>query len=296
MAQGTTKGVPIVTDPLDTTNSDALVWSQKATNTLLGAKAPTANSTFTGTTTAASLVVSGEIASRVAIIDASKNVKSADTATYPNLTELTYVKGATSSIQTQINNLTTALPNDVSAWRKTGAATFKRYYNNSLTGLALSTQSVGRNNIQYMPLIVSRACTMDEVGMEITGAGTAGSVVRIGLYNSTNLLPTTLIFDAGTILGDSATAQFITLGTPQVLQPGLYYWAVNHNSVATITFRAVALGATQPLLGQTNTLGTAYGTFFVNTSSTYGAFAGTAVAPTTVGTIAPPSVSFYLSA
>jgi len=42
-------------------------------------------------------------ASTIAILDASKNLISADTATYPSLTELSYVKGVTSAIQTQIN-------------------------------------------------------------------------------------------------------------------------------------------------------------------------------------------------
>jgi hypothetical protein len=37
------------------------------------------------------------------ITDASKNIVSAPVATYPSLTELTYVKGVTSAIQTQLN-------------------------------------------------------------------------------------------------------------------------------------------------------------------------------------------------
>lgn len=49
-----------------------------------------------------------ETASRVAIFDASKNLKAADTATYPSLTELAYVKGVTSAIQTQINTKVTS--------------------------------------------------------------------------------------------------------------------------------------------------------------------------------------------
>lgn len=258
--------------------------------------APLASPTFTGIVTTPAIIVSSETASRVAIIDASKNVKSADTTTYPSLTEFSYVKGLSSPVQPQLDALTTALPNDLSAWRKTGTGTFKRYYGSSITGLALSTQTIARNNIQYMPLIISRACTMDEVGLEITGKGGAGSVLRIGLYNSSNLLPTSLIFDAGTINANSATKQFITLGTPQVLQPGLYFWAINHNSVANVTVRAIALGACMPLLGQPVTAGTAVGTFYVNTSSTYAAFASTAVTPTTVGTIAMPEIQFYLSA
>lgn len=48
------------------------------------------------------LLLSGQTASRLAIFDGSKNVISADTATYPSLAELSYVKGVTSAIQTQI--------------------------------------------------------------------------------------------------------------------------------------------------------------------------------------------------
>jgi len=66
-------------------------------------KSDIASPTFTGTVTTPAIIVSSETASRVSIIDGSKNVKSADTATYPSLTELAHVKGVTSAIQTQLN-------------------------------------------------------------------------------------------------------------------------------------------------------------------------------------------------
>ena len=115
MAQGTTRGVPIDIDPLLTADSDLLVPSQKAAksyidnglsnkqNDLGFTPANISSPTFTGTVTTPAIIVSSETASRVAIIDGSKNVKSADTATYPSLTELSYGKGVTSAIQTQIN-------------------------------------------------------------------------------------------------------------------------------------------------------------------------------------------------
>lgn len=53
--------------------------------------------------TFAGVTLSGQTANRVAIFDASKNLISADTVTYPNLTELSYVKGVTSPIQAQID-------------------------------------------------------------------------------------------------------------------------------------------------------------------------------------------------
>jgi len=75
----------------------------------LALKAAIASPTFTGTLTTPAIIVSSETASRLAIIDSSKNVKSADTATYPSLTELAFLKGVTSAIQTQITANANAL-------------------------------------------------------------------------------------------------------------------------------------------------------------------------------------------
>jgi hypothetical protein len=50
-------------------------------------------------------ILSSLTASQILALDASKNIQTLDTATYPSLTELSYVKGVTSSIQTQFNNL-----------------------------------------------------------------------------------------------------------------------------------------------------------------------------------------------
>lgn len=53
--------------------------------------------TFTG------LLLSGQTASTIASFDGSKNLVSLSTSIYPSLTELSYVKGVTSSIQTQLD-------------------------------------------------------------------------------------------------------------------------------------------------------------------------------------------------
>ena len=59
--------------------------------------------TFTGTVTTPAIIVSSETASTIASFDASKNVKSLATATYPSLAELAYIKGLTSAIQAQLD-------------------------------------------------------------------------------------------------------------------------------------------------------------------------------------------------
>lgn len=67
-----------------------------AIQTQLNAKAPSTSPTF-----ATSITGSYLTASEMLITDGSKNIVSAPIATYPSLTELTYLKGVTSAIQTQ---------------------------------------------------------------------------------------------------------------------------------------------------------------------------------------------------
>jgi hypothetical protein len=109
MAQGTTKGVPIDIDPLLAADSDLLVPSQKAVKSYAqpqlngvgfvkasGTTISYDNSTYltsigTGTT------------NELTYWSGTNSIGSLTTATYPSLTELSYVKGATSSLQTQIS-------------------------------------------------------------------------------------------------------------------------------------------------------------------------------------------------
>lgn len=66
-------------------------------------------------------ILSSLTASQILALDASNNIQTLSTATYPSLTELSYVKGVTSSLQTQLNgkqatgNYITALTGDVTA-------------------------------------------------------------------------------------------------------------------------------------------------------------------------------------
>ena len=69
-----------------------------ALQTQINAKAPSTSPTF-----ATSITGSYLTASEILITDGSKNIVSAAVATYPSLTELTYVKGVTSALQTQLN-------------------------------------------------------------------------------------------------------------------------------------------------------------------------------------------------
>lgn len=88
---------------VNTNTADRIYTLQNRAGTLaddtdLALKANLISPTF-----ATSITGSYLTASEMLITDASKNIVSAAVATYPSLTELTYLKGVTSAIQTQIN-------------------------------------------------------------------------------------------------------------------------------------------------------------------------------------------------
>jgi hypothetical protein len=81
-------------------------------------------------------------ASELVITDASKNLVSAPVATYPSLAELSYGKGVTSGIQSQLN-----------AKAASGA-------NSDITSLnTLSVKTAG--SVYFMPIVVNDAFTAD---------------------------------------------------------------------------------------------------------------------------------------
>lgn len=82
--------------------SDTQVQFNDGGSTIGGDAGFTYNKT-TDVATVGGVLVSGLTASEIVITDGSKNLTSATVATYPSLTELTYVKGVTSAIQTQLN-------------------------------------------------------------------------------------------------------------------------------------------------------------------------------------------------
>jgi hypothetical protein len=92
-----------------------------------------------GTTTIINYLVTrfnSETASTLVYLDASKNLKSLSTATYPDITELSYLKGATSSVQSQLNAKS---PLNVTLDRKTASYTLVAGDNSKLIEMNVAT-------------------------------------------------------------------------------------------------------------------------------------------------------------
>lgn len=169
MSQGFTKGTPIDTDGTLSLNSDIVVPSQKAVRTYVASQVGTPVSSVTASAPilssggltpnisipAATTSVNGYLTStdwttfngklsgsgtinELAYFSAASTLSSLTTGTYPSLTELSYVKGVTSAIQTQLNGKQASLTNPVTG---TGTNNEIAYFNT--TGSTIGSLTTG---------------------------------------------------------------------------------------------------------------------------------------------------------
>lgn len=135
-----------------------------------------------------------------------------------------------------------------------------RYYFCPNTNSVSTSAALGNGTLRAVPFYVPNTIAITKVGSEITGAGDAGSKLRLGIYADDGTgRPSSLVVDAGQIAADSATVQEITLGTPVTLGPG-WYWAAAAVQAVTVTQPTVRLasimtaptdcGGTIPAAGQ----------------------------------------------
>jgi hypothetical protein len=99
-----------------------------------------------------------------------------------------------------------------------------------------STLALAQNIIRYMPIVVVTPITLDQLAIEVTSAGSAGTVARLGIYSAnTDWQPTNLVVDAGTVAIDSLGVKTAAINT--LLQPGRYLLALNCNGAPTLRTR-----------------------------------------------------------
>jgi len=79
-------------------DDDLRIWKAGSTTDIFRVNYTTEKVHFAG------VIADGGTASQIAYLDSNKELKSLSTSTYPSLTELSYVKGVTSSIQNQLQD------------------------------------------------------------------------------------------------------------------------------------------------------------------------------------------------
>lgn len=217
-------------------------------------------------------------ANRILATDTNQDIQTLNTTTYPNLTELSYVKGVTSAIQTQINNklntsekstsanqvvitdasnvLTSlSLSANQSIRRNAGNTAFEAYtpssgmpYQPAISNTYRTTPFVGTpgttngivGQIMFTPYYVGAAHVITELALEITSS-VAGTSIRLGLYRAgSDGLPDVLIEQSGVIPCDTGGLKTFTLTSPVNLTDQLYYLAYSM-SASTVTARSVSV-------------------------------------------------------
>lgn len=130
------------------------------------------------------------------------------------------------------------------------------WYNNSISALALTTFALTANNAQaYLSfLVIEETTVITDIAVEITVAGSAGSLCHFGIYQVTNPLSAynsgPLVANTTTAVAASATGvKTLTLPTPVSLSPGVYLVAFSTDSTTAVTMRTIAAGSSYSVGG-----------------------------------------------
>lgn len=155
-------------------------------------------------------------------------------------------------------------------FKKIATSTYDRWHTQSVqNATAPGVITFNTGVIKLMPLVLPKRTSLDRIGCEVTTAGTSGSIGRIGIYDSIDVVPNKLIIDAGTVTTSAITVSSIIIDIK--LEAGLYYLALSTNSAANVTFRAIVPGGVPNILGSSSSFGTAVATHLA-ISFTFGVF------------------------
>lgn len=137
------------------------------------------------------------------------------------ITGITEVQAALAAVDAALDDRLTEAESSA-AYQPTTGVTSGKHYKPAMATLSTTTPSEAI--MQCIPLFIPKAATFDRIFAEVTGAGTAGAVVRLGIYaDDGSGSPGALIVDGGTIDGTSATIQSVTIS--QALSAGWVWLA-----------------------------------------------------------------------
>jgi hypothetical protein len=138
----------------------------------------------------------------------------------------------------------------------------------------------------FLRFPVSRACTLDRIGLEITTLG-AASVVRLGIYAETNGKPAALILDAGTIDATGTGLKEITIS--QAITAGVVWLCAAAQGSSTVAWRCADAGDLGGSVSNSTTNASQQGRSVFVEGSVSGALPSSAT-PTTNGSLYRPRI------
>ena len=134
-------------------------------------------------------------------------------------------------------------------YRRTGTTPNRWYITNQLGNAALGTLVMTANTLYAMPFVVSKPCSINDMGINIT-AGVTSAQVRVGIYTDLNGYPDTRLKDGGALTASAAAFDSNVVTPALALDPGIYWVAVVSGHAPTV--KAVPTGDSYPILGTDN--------------------------------------------
>jgi len=178
-------------------------------------------------TFASGINVTNQTANTIASFDSSKNIVSLPTSTYPSFTELSYVKGVTSSIQTQLNSKASSSHNHTS--------TDITNFNSAVSGLLTVTNIVAGTGIS-----VSSSSGVFTINATSTGGGGGGGGISNIVEDTTPQLGGNLDLNNYSITGN----KFQTTSSGTMIGHSGWIYQNNQNVISNGSF-GVASGDAQ---------------------------------------------------
>lgn len=181
-----------------------------------------------------------------ALVSDSSGIISASTVT---ATELEYVSGVTSAIQTQLNTKESILTFNAPLSRSSNTISLNPpyigyqtgvYYASILQNNNSSTNTAISADILYaIPFYVWSSHTFDRVGIRVTTSIDAKHI-RFGVYNDSNGVPGSLNQDLGIATTSGTSAQDAEVTISKALTPGWYWLAFVSDAALTLSFCATS--------------------------------------------------------
>jgi hypothetical protein len=186
------------------------------------------------------ITLSNLTASQILALDSLNIVQSLSTATYPSLTELSYVKGVTSAIQTQLNNRVATsggtINGNLTVTGTTTSATISATtYQNLPVSAATNGTGISTSTSNGVVTITNTGVTSITASSGLSGNSTTGAITLI----NTQVQGITGV-TAGTGISATTTNNVTTITNTQVqgitgVTAGTGISATTTNNVATIT-------------------------------------------------------------
>jgi hypothetical protein len=105
------------------------------------------------------------------------------------------------------------------------------YYGPAVTD-STARSFITNNLCIYLPIYLSGTTTFDRIAVRTSTSFSGTSTMRLGIYNCSGGLPTTVVLDAGQITA-TATSTLYSIIINQTLNSGFYYLAVATQGLAT---------------------------------------------------------------